>query len=336
MGRERDPVCVRPDDKECFHCYLAGAPVEGAFGLPALPTAFGVYGERYWPSMPRVLVSIPFDALSESGIGGSSLFPGRGPQPSRVWVVAMSSIAPQPSQKLTSHRTDEINVVTHYWVHGEESARWGIDALEASISIGAVCCQGVEELYMDHVDGGLPCTMVGPSVEGLHTSWKRATRSVTIHGSRDGGIALSPNNCQFGLVAADGTCAAMIIAASRVAMRGAGDAGVKKAAVADMSAGIDCPSATASTSDSSSRFASSPAASDGKMAAITIAVLPKDADAEAALGKAIVTCEDVVSVLGILASVARASQPSSVPERAVSVASVLEHLQHWAAVKSRP
>jgi hypothetical protein len=249
--------------------------------------------------------------------------------PTRVWILALSNLAPQPSQKLISSRCDEVNVVTHYWIHGSESARWGSDELTESITIGAVACQCIEELYADHKDGGLPCLMTGPAPSELPSAFKPATRSVAIHGSTERGIALSPNNCQFGLVAPAGQCAAMVVLASRTAPAAARVA-------ADRGA-VPAP-AEAATEPAASSSAASPEAvqHNDSAAAICVVVLPKDAAADKQIEDGVRGCDTLAQTLRLLSTIARESQKDGAAHDAVSVASVLDHLQSWAcaALKS--
>lgn len=200
LGPDASPVCGLASDRGQFHCYAGGRPLESALGLPNTPL-LGIYGPSYWPSLPFVLVTLPMETLADAlPAGVRAELKGVLPERVDACVACFAHVPEAPSQKLVSSATNEVNVMLHYWRLQAVAAEWGSREIKADLAVAAGCERGAAPLYLDHSDGGLP---IG--------SESAAPRSVVVHGG--GGIAVSPNNCQFALSAAAGACASFVVCA---------------------------------------------------------------------------------------------------------------------------
>lgn len=258
LGPEVSPVCGTPSEHGQFHCYAGGRPLQSALGLPNTPL-LGIYGPSYWPSLPLVLVTLPFETLAAAlPAGVCAQLKGIASERVDACVACFSHVPEAPSQKLVSSASNEINVMLHYWRLQSVAAEWGSREIKADLDVFADCASGAAPLYLSHADGGLP----------LGTS-SAAPRSVVVHGG--GGIAVSPNNCQFALRASSGDCASFVVCAR-------------------------CPSAPATAGGAavpepepwrSGSGGGSSGTPSGDRAVLMVCVLPRDEAAEAAVRAAV-------------------------------------------------
>lgn len=251
-------MCGVASERGHFHCYAGGRPLESALGLPNTPL-LGIYGPSYWPSLPFVLITVPYEAMAGAlPAGVCAQLEGVASDRVDACVACFAHVPEAPSQKLVSSATNEVNVMLHYWRLQAVAAEWGSREVRADLVVAADCASGAAPLYLDHSDGGLP---LGSSLA--------APRSVVVHGG--GGIAVSPNNCQFSLTAAAGACASFVVCA-RCPAASVGAAGP---AVPDPAQWRARPGA------------SSGGRRSGERAVVMVTVLPRDEGAEAAARAAV-------------------------------------------------
>jgi len=262
LGPDPRPISG-PDDG--FHCYCGGTPAASALGMPGVPL-LGIYGPDYWPALPRVLITLPFERLSLP-VGAASLLAGVPAEAVDVCVVLFDHVPEAPSEKFVSSATNEVNLMLHYWRHAAAAEDWGSREIKAAVRCHAPLSSGVGPLYLDLSDGGIPLGAAAP-----------AQRSVVVHGG--GGVAVSPNNCQFAMLAPSGSCMALVAVCR-----------------ADSSATEPLPRPWREAAPLNEALAPASSGGSGRLtgestprASVSVILLPRDAAAEAKTTAAVKSC----------------------------------------------